>query len=138
MKIFIAFISILWSGMIFAISFIEAPLKFKAPFVTEKIGLGIGQLVFHALNKVEWIMSIVILIVLFLYQPSFKILLLIIFPILILSIQTFVLYPILDFRVNEILTGNDVNDSLVHLIFIFLELAKFLVLIGSSLVVLKL
>ena len=106
MKILIAFTSIFWSGMVFVISFIEAPLKFKAPFVTEIIGLGIGQLVFHALNKAEWLMSIIILISLFIYQPSFKILLLIVLPIIILSIQTFVLYPILDFRVNEISYGS--------------------------------
>ena len=39
-----------WLGMVLAISFIEAPLKFRAPGVTLAIGLGIGRLVFRALN----------------------------------------------------------------------------------------
>ncbi len=39
--------------MVLAISFLEAPLKFRAPNVTLQIGLGIGRLVFRALNTVE-------------------------------------------------------------------------------------
>ena len=42
-----------WLGMVLAISFLEAPLKFRAPNVTVQIGLGIGRLVFRALNTVE-------------------------------------------------------------------------------------
>ncbi|GAA1317851.1 hypothetical protein ACFSWE_14560 [Leucobacter albus] len=44
---------ILWFGMIAAISFIEAPLKFQAPGITIPLGLGIGRLVFFALNIAE-------------------------------------------------------------------------------------
>ena len=40
-----------WLGMVLAISFIEAPLKFRAPGVTLPIGLGIGRLVFRALTR---------------------------------------------------------------------------------------
>jgi hypothetical protein len=39
-----------WLGMVLAISFLEAPLKFRAPDVTLRIGLGIGRIVFRALN----------------------------------------------------------------------------------------
>lgn len=51
-------IPLLWSGMIAGISFIETPLKFKAPGITLPLGLGIGQLVFQTLNKVEWVLYI--------------------------------------------------------------------------------
>ena len=43
----------IWFGMILAISFMEAPLKFEAPGVTLALGLGIGRLIFFALNKME-------------------------------------------------------------------------------------
>ncbi len=46
-----------WLGMVLAISFIEAPLKFRAPGVTLQIGLGIGRLVFRALNGVELLLA---------------------------------------------------------------------------------
>ncbi|WP_410588322.1 hypothetical protein [Amycolatopsis sp. lyj-23] len=39
--------------MVPAISFLEAPLKFRAPGVTLALGLGIGRVVFAALNRVE-------------------------------------------------------------------------------------
>ncbi len=42
-----------WLGMVLAISFVETPLKFRAPGVTLQIGLGIGRLVFRALNACE-------------------------------------------------------------------------------------
>ena len=50
----------IWVGMIIAISFMEAWLKFRAPGVTLPIGLGIGRLVFGALNRVEWILAVVV------------------------------------------------------------------------------
>lgn len=48
-----------WLGMILAISFVEAPLKFRASGVTTRIGLGIGRLVFRALNAAEAIFAVV-------------------------------------------------------------------------------
>ena len=48
------FFPLVWTGMIAGISFLETPLKFRAPGVTLPLGLGIGQLVFRALNKTEW------------------------------------------------------------------------------------
>lgn len=44
---------VLWFGLVAAISFIEAPLKFQAPGITIPLGLGIGRLVFFALNLAE-------------------------------------------------------------------------------------
>lgn len=43
----------IWLGLIIGISFIEAPLKFTAPGITIPLGLGIGRLVFAAMNVVE-------------------------------------------------------------------------------------
>ena len=55
-------VTFVWLGMVLAISFLEAPLKFRAPNVTLQIGLGIGRLVFRALNTVEVVFAIVILL----------------------------------------------------------------------------
>jgi hypothetical protein len=59
-----------WLGMVLAISFVEAPLKFRAPGVTLKIGLGIGRLVFRALNVFEYVFAIVIAAALFTHETS--------------------------------------------------------------------
>jgi len=49
---------VLWFGLVAAISFIEAPLKFQAPGITIPLGLGIGRLVFATLNVVEGIILV--------------------------------------------------------------------------------
>lgn len=49
-----------WLGMVLAISFLEAPLKFRAPGITLQLGLGIGRLVFRALNAVEIVLAAVV------------------------------------------------------------------------------
>src|SRR3954462_11203917 len=59
-----------WLGMVLAISFIEAPLKFRAPGVTLKIGLGIGRSVFRALNVFEYAFAIGIAFALFTHETS--------------------------------------------------------------------
>lgn len=50
----------LWLGLLIGISFIETPLKFMAPGMTLALGLGIGQLVFAAMNIVEVVFFIVL------------------------------------------------------------------------------
>ncbi|MDO5751519.1 hypothetical protein [Arthrobacter sp.] len=50
-----------WFGMITAISFIETPLKFRAPGMTHALGVGIGRIVFKALNLVEAVLAVLIL-----------------------------------------------------------------------------
>jgi uncharacterized protein (DUF697 family) len=52
-----------WLGLILGISVIETPLKFQAPGITTALGLGIGRLVFHALNLVELVIACVLAIV---------------------------------------------------------------------------
>ena len=51
-----------WLGMVVAISFIEAPLKFQAPGITIPLGLGIGRLVFRTLNSVEAVLAIALIV----------------------------------------------------------------------------
>jgi hypothetical protein len=46
--------------MVLAISFLEAPLKFRAPDVTLRVGLGIGRLVFRARNTAEALFAAVL------------------------------------------------------------------------------
>ena len=51
-----------WLGMVLAISFLEAPLKFRAPGVTLALGLGIGRIVFAALNRAEVVLALAVLL----------------------------------------------------------------------------
>ena len=59
-----------WLGMVVAISFMEAPLKFRAPGVSLQVGLGIGRLVFRALNTAEVALAVPLLIAIAADPPS--------------------------------------------------------------------
>ena len=116
----------LWIGFVCAISFLEAWLKFKAPGVTLPIGLGIGRLVFSALNKIEWVFAIAITANLIFNKwqwtqlnSSFLLI-----PIILLSIQTFWLLPALDARAELRIQGASVTPSNLHFYFVGFELIK--------------
>ena len=51
----------IWLGLIIAIDLIEAPLKFQAPGITIPLGLGIGRLVFTAMNIVEGVLALILI-----------------------------------------------------------------------------
>src|SRR6476469_10147767 len=59
-----------WLGMLLGISFLETPLKFRAPGITLPLGLGIGRLVFRALNTTEITLAAVLLAALLTYRPG--------------------------------------------------------------------
>lgn len=48
-----AFLTTLWLGFVLAISFMEAWIKFRAPFLPRHYGLDVGRTVFSALQSVE-------------------------------------------------------------------------------------
>lgn len=84
-----------WFGMITAISFIETPLKFRAPGMTHALGVGIGRLVFKVLNLVEAAMAVVLLAA-WTQRPDLVTVPIGIFlcvPMLALALQTLVLRP---------------------------------------------
>lgn len=127
-------IPLIWCGMIAAISFIEAPLKFQAPGVTLRIGLGIGKLVFHALNRVECIFFICWIITSFIGKTTYYDL---IIPLLIGAIlwaETFWLLPRLDFRATQIREGIQPSGKSLHLYYASGEIIKFILLVGSGLI----
>jgi hypothetical protein len=62
-------LSILWAGMILAISFLEAWVKFKAPFLRKHVAVDVGRHVFCALNTVELAISTSLWIGRFLVAP---------------------------------------------------------------------
>ncbi len=59
-----------WLGMVLGISFLETPLKFRAPGVDLRTGLAIGRLVFGALNTAEIVLAAAVLTCLFTTAPA--------------------------------------------------------------------
>lgn len=115
-----------WIGFVCSISFMESWLKFRAPHVTLPIGLGIGRIVFVALNKVEWFFAaLIIFMVFFGCKSKFKkSQFFFLIPVLILTIQTVFLFPVLIKRIDLIIQGSSVPVSYVHFYYVLLEIIK--------------
>ncbi|MFC1226453.1 hypothetical protein ACFE6N_21800 [Pedobacter sp. BG31] len=136
-KLIAIFCVIFWAGLIGGISFLEAPLKFQAPGITIPLGLGIGQLVFQALNKIEVILLMVILAC-SLPAPLKNISSILLFSVTILLMtDTFWLLPLLDERAKLVLAGHAPVRSYHHILYIIADTIKFLILITLGFLNLK-
>jgi hypothetical protein len=121
-----------WFGMVAAISFLETPLKFRAPGITVPLGLGIGRLVFRALNVAETVLAIILLAALATGHPDGRAWMPAVIATACLVIQIALLRPPLDRRAVAVITGGDVAPSRLHLGYIALEVIKALTLLTAG------
>ncbi len=136
LKILQIAIPFIWFGMVGAISFMEAPLKFRAPNVTLAIGLGIGKIIFQMLNRIEIVFALIMLVTLIFARPATDFALYIFGALFILLLlQTVWLLPLLNTRAEQVIAGTVAPHSYNHLIFIAFEVLKFVLLfvLGASL-----
>ncbi len=135
----ILIITFIWIGFVCAISFMESWLKFQAPNMTTKLGLGVGQLVFRALNIMEIIFLISISVhIISLYNKEMKLIhYSFIIVVAIILIQTTWLLPILNERAEKIIQGISISKSNTHLIYILLEVIKIVCLFIFGIKLLK-
>lgn len=94
-----------WLGMVLAISFIEAPLKFRAPGVTLQLGLGIGRLVFRALNAVEIVLATLVVLTVTVALPGPAALSGLAIAVTVLAVQSLVVRPRLRRRSDAVLAA---------------------------------
>ncbi|MET7752111.1 hypothetical protein [Micromonospora sp. NPDC005367] len=113
-----------WLGMVLAISFLEAPLKFRAPGVTVPIGLGIGRLVFRALNVIEACFALTLLATVVLGPASGAVVGVAGLAAVALLLQLAAVRPRLNSRTKRVLAGEDAPRSGSHLGYVVLEVAK--------------
>ncbi|HWD05297.1 MAG TPA: hypothetical protein VG674_22895 [Amycolatopsis sp.] len=120
-------IGVLWLGLVLGISFLEAPLKFRAPGVSLAVGLGIGRLVFAALNKVEVVLAVAVWVALVIAAGSGAAV-----PAMaamaavsaVLIVQLAAVRPVLNRRSDRVLAGEEGPRSRAHLWYVGLEVLK--------------
>jgi hypothetical protein len=125
-----------WLGMVAAISFPEAPLKFRAPGVTVRIGLGIGRLVFRALNTAEVILAGVLVVAAVSDPPPPRVAATGAAAVAALAVQLIVVRPRLARRSARVLAGEDVPRSGRHYAYVILELLKVTGLLATGVLLL--
>lgn len=127
-RIILTAVPFIWAGLLVGISFIETPLKFQAPGVTTQIGIGIGNLVFHALNKVETGLLLILLCCYFFSIEQSISFILFLLLVAVVALQTWWLLPSLDERVSMIQQGMQPPASQLHVYYISSEIAKLILL----------
>ena len=130
----------IWLGMVLAISFLEAPLKFRAPGVTIPLGLGIGRLVFRALNICEVVLAAVALVAVVVGRPSSAAVVALGVAVAALGIQVVAVRPALTRRSDAVLADASVAESgrsHAHLVYVGFEVVKVLALVVSGVLLLK-
>ncbi|MDR7275103.1 hypothetical protein [Catenuloplanes atrovinosus] len=128
---------LVWLGMVIAISFIEAPLKFRAPGVTLPIGLGIGRLVFRALNIAEGLLAALALAGTLLAGIGGAALSALGLAVIVLVVQVAAVRPALSRRSDRVLAGETGPRSHAHLIYVALEVLKVAALATAGVLLLK-
>ena len=127
-----------WTGLIIGISFIEAPLKFTAPGITIPLGLGIGRRVFLAMNIVEVVLGIMLVIALVSMWrnhrdrplPRFSGMRLWSFVAIgMLLLKTAIIRPLLAVHTDRVLDGTFEGGSSTHYYYIGVEAVLFVALI---------
>lgn len=123
-----------WLGMVLAISWLEAPLKFRAPGITVPLGLGIGRLMFRALNACEAVLAVLLTAAGAVAGMPGAGWLLLAGLVGLLGVQVLLLRPGLDRRARAILAGATPPASHRHRAYIVLEGVKVLALAALGVV----
>ncbi|OCB38942.1 hypothetical protein A5676_14645 [Mycobacterium malmoense] len=129
-------VTFVWLGMILAISFLEAPLKFRAPNVTLQIGLGIGRLVFRALNTVEVCFALLVVAIVVAGPAPVGITAAIFVAAGALALQLIAVRPRLTRRSDSVLAGSDGPRSRAHYVYVGFEVVKVVALTVAGILLL--
>jgi hypothetical protein len=126
-----------WLGMVLGISFLEAPLKFRAPGITIPLGVGIGRLVFRALNLVEGVFALALVVTIALaWPPAPWVAALVVGLVVVLAIGAGVLRPRMDARVRRGELSDGQPRHSLHIGFVVLECVKVLLLLALGVLLL--
>ncbi len=121
-----------WLGMVLAISFLEAPLKFRALVVTLQIGLGIGRVVFRALNVCEVLLAVTVVVAVWAGGAGTLGVAAVAVAVVMLTVQIVAVRPALTRRSDQVLAGAEGPRSHAHVVYVGLEVVKVIALVTAG------
>jgi hypothetical protein len=123
------FTATFWFALVIGVSFLATTAKFLAPSLTLPVALDVGMHTFQVLNKVEWVLAaLLLLVVLGGMRCKFAIAAAIVAALCVIA-ETFWLYPILEQRTAIIVAGGQPPRTIHHEIFVYLQGLKLAVLL---------
>ncbi len=119
-------LAFIWLGLVLGVSFLATPVKFRAETLTLPVALDVGRATFHAFGRIEWVLSALLLALAIGFRGSLEPLdwLLILGVIAIVVVESLVLIPRLDLRVESIIAGRPPPESRLHLVYVLAEVVK--------------
>jgi hypothetical protein len=117
-------IPLLWAGLVLGLSFIETPLRFRAPGVTREVGLSIGRLMFGTLNRIELMLALALFAVWLPGAERIAARVALTAVIGIVALQTGWLLPHLDAQAAALIGGAIPIATFHHALFIVLDVVK--------------
>jgi hypothetical protein len=124
-----SWLAFVWFGVTAGISLLETPVKFTAPTITRPVALDVGRVVFSALNRVELVLLILLLVLVRVSGRSRELFAPCAGLALILMAQSLWLLPELSARAQSIISGVEPGESIAHAAYSALELTKLLLLL---------
>lgn len=121
-------LAFVWFGLTAGISLLEGPVKFTAPTLTRPVALDVGRVVFQALNKVELIFLIGMLVLIRVSDRSRELFAFGAVLALIMILQSAWLLPELSERATLIVRGVEPRPSMAHGVYAVSEILKLLTL----------
>ncbi len=125
-----AWVCFTWFGMTAGISLLATPLRFSTPSVTRSVALDLGRVVFSALNTVELVALIILLITVRVSHLARRRWWMVVLLAFVLVAQSAWLLPELAERAQQIAAGVEPPDSIAHAAYSTLELAKLSLLLA--------
>ncbi|MDE0067786.1 MAG: DUF4149 domain-containing protein [Acidimicrobiaceae bacterium] len=127
----IRFIAYVWLGLVLGVSFLATPVKFRAKSLTRPVALDVGRTTFHAFGKLEWVFSLVLVVITVQVRDSLEPVdwFLVALVLVIVVGQALWLIPRLDVRVAAIIAGEEVSRSHLHSVYAGAEFVKALALL---------
>lgn len=119
-----AWVCFLWVGITAGISLIATPVRFSAASITRPVALDVGRVVFVALNKVELVALILLLLIVRIAGLSRRWWAVCALLALIVIAQGVWLIPELAARTDIIMSGGEPPPSYAHAVYSSLELVK--------------
>lgn len=132
----IAILVLVWIGLLLGVSFLATPVKFLAPSLTLSVALDVGRQTFAVFNALELALALGLLTVClargFFFHQRGWILYGGIAIFLLVLLQTLWLLPTLDARVEIIIQGSSPPPSMLHNLYIAVDLLKLAVLVAMA------
>ncbi len=126
---------LIWAGAAIGANLVATPAKFLVADLTRPVALQVGRMQFLWVGYVEYALAAVALLTLPAVRPAIRGG--VGFAIFILVIQRLGVLPQLSARTDLIVSGQSLEASRLHIVFIVLEILKVCALLGSAVWVLN-